>query len=197
MMGVAIPGIAPVATSAEPPRRNLQCTMMGVAVPGIAPAAASLATPGSPAGSLPPSVARPRKAIEIAPKPAPLLDDEPEVGPAPKRVRRGVPLGWVAGIVAVLVVIAGGVAALLLRSHPLVAQPRLDAQGHEELHLICDSCQDGTIAELYGMRATFKSKEADLAIANPLKVGNNPLTIVIDRPNLGRDESVKPSPEPS
>jgi hypothetical protein len=57
--------------------------------------------------------------------------------------------------------------------------------------LRCETCPDGTFAELEGARATFQNKEADLALANPLKVGNNPLTIHIDRPNLGRDENVQ------
>jgi hypothetical protein len=191
MMGVAIPGIAPLAASAPAPgKQGLQGTMMGVAVPGIAP------THGNhPSSAPPPSLAGgarvvPRKAVEIAPMPPPLLD-EPDVGPAPQLVKKGLPLALVAGVVGVVVAIAGVTAFLLLRSPPLIAQPRLDAQGHEQLHLRCDSCQDGTIAELYDARATFKSKEADLALASSLKVGNNPLTIHIDRPNLGRDESVQ------
>jgi hypothetical protein len=193
MLGVAIPGIAPLAASAPAPgKQGLQGTMMGVAVPGIAP------THGNHPSSAPPPPAsmsggarvQPRKAVEIAPMPPPLLD-EPEVGPAPQLVKKGLPLALVAGVVGIVVAIAGVTAFLLLRSPPLIAQPRLDAQGHEQLHLRCDSCQDGTIAELYDARATFKSKEADLALASSLKVGNNPLTIHIDRPNLGRDESVQ------
>jgi hypothetical protein len=121
----------------------------------------------------------------------PPLVDEPEVGPAPQLVKKGLPLALVAGVVGALVAVGGVTAFLLLRSPPLIAQPRLDAQGHEQLHLLCDGCQDGTIAELYDARATFQSKEADLALTTALKVGNNPLTIHIDRPNLGRDESVQ------
>jgi hypothetical protein len=185
MMGVAVPGIAPVAASAPP--RGLAGTMLGVAVPGIAPVHASHA-PG-PASSGAPR-APPRQAVEIAPRPAPLVDDEPDLGPAPQRVKRGVPLGAVAGVVGVLVAAAGVAAFFLLRSTPLVAQPGLDAQGHERLHLRCETCPDGTVAELAGARATFQNKETDLTLANSLKVGNNPLTIHLDRPNLGRDESV-------
>jgi hypothetical protein len=188
MIGVAVPGIAPVSAHVDAPRHPLQGTMMGVAVPGIAP----LAGPSASSAGVPTfASAEPRRAVAIAPRPPPLVDEEPDVGPLPRRSRRGVPLGWVAGIVAILVVIAGGVAFLLLRAHPLIAQPRLDAQGREELLLTCESCEDGTVAELYGVRATFKNKQADVPVANPLKVGNNPLTIAIDRPNLGRDESVR------
>jgi hypothetical protein len=192
MLGVAIPGIAPLAAGAPPPsRQSAQGTMMGVAVPGIAP------THGNHPPSAPPPSSmgagarmQPRKAIEIAPMPPPLAP-EPDVGPAPKLVKKGLPLALVAGVVAVVVAIAGVTAFLLLRSPPLVAQPRLDAQGHEQLHLRCESCPDGTLAELYDARAKFQNMEADLALSNPLKVGNNPLTIHLDRPNLGRDESVQ------
>lgn len=193
MLGIAVPGIAPLSTSVEAPRPALHGTMMGVAIPGIAPASSSSVPPAGIPGPMSPGTAprtEPRKAVEIVPMPAPLVDDEPEIGPAPQRIKRGLPLAWVAGVVAVLVVLAGGGVLLWLRNAPLIAQPRLDAQGHEVLHLTCASCQEGTVAELYGARATFKNKEADLAIANPLKVGNNPLAIIVDRPNLGRDESV-------
>jgi hypothetical protein len=90
-----------------------------------------------------------------------------------------------------LVAVAGGAAFFFLRSAPLVVQPGLDPQGHEQLHIRCETCQDGTVAELEGARATFQTKVAVLLLANPLKVGNNPLTVHIDRPKLGRDESVQ------
>jgi hypothetical protein len=197
MMGVAIPGIAPLAASA-PPSQNIKGTMMGVAIPGIAPTVSDPIPAGPAAGSArpypmtPASHFQPRRAVEIAPMPPPLVDDEPDVGPAPQLVKRGQPLAWVAGILGALVAIGGPLVLIFMsRSPPLVAQPKLDAQGHEALHLVCESCQDGTTAELYETRATFKNKEADLALASPLKVGNNPLTIVLDRPKLGRDESVQ------
>jgi hypothetical protein len=187
MMGVAVPGIAPVAATPLLPRA-MAGTMMGVAAPGIAPVhtaqSAATAQPPAPRG-------QPRKAVEIAPKPAPLVDDEPDLGPAPQRVKRGVPFGVVAGVVGMLVAAVGVAAFFILRSVPLVVQPGLDAQGHERLHLHCETCQDGTVAELEAARAVFQGKEADLQLASPLKVGNNPLTIHIDRPNLGRDESVQ------
>jgi hypothetical protein len=192
MLGVAVPGIAPLSASVPSPPKSVQGTMMGVAIPGVAPThGGSAPYPGDP-GAFAPGMPRtqPRRAVEIAPMPPPLVDDEPDVGPAPHLQRRGVPLGLVAGIAGIVAAIGGVVAFLFLRSPPLIAQPRLDAQGHEELHLTCESCQDGTTAELFDARATFKNKEADLALGSPLKVGNNPLTIVLDRPKLGRDESV-------
>jgi hypothetical protein len=190
MLGVAIPGIAPIAASVPAPR-GLAGTMMGVATPGIAPMHPAPSPGGAPIASGAASGAPPRKGVEIAPKPAPLVDDEPDLGPVPSRVKRGVPFGVVAGIVAMLVAAAGAAAFFSLRSTPLVVQPGLDPQGHEQLHLRCETCPDGTVAELDSARATFQNKEADLPLGNPLKVGNNPLTIRVNRPKLGRDESVR------
>jgi hypothetical protein len=90
-----------------------------------------------------------------------------------------------------LVAAAGGAAFLFLRTPPLVVQPSLDPQGHEQLYIRCETCQDGTVAELEGARATFQNKEADLPLVHPLKVGNNPLTVRIDRPRFGRDGIVQ------
>jgi hypothetical protein len=187
MLGVAIPGIAPLAASA-PASQGLRGTMLGVAVPGIAPTVHDPAP--LPSGPAAPQRAPLRRAVEIAPMPPPLVD-EPDVGPPPQLVKRGLPLAWVAGILGVVAAIGGVAAFLLLRSPPLIAQPKIDAQGHEMLHLSCKSCDDGTTAELYETKTTFKNQEADLPLATPLKVGNNPLTIVLDRPKLGRDESVQ------
>jgi hypothetical protein len=202
MLGVAIPGIAPTQASAplaQPGggggRSN---TMLGVAIPGIAPihGATAQGNPGASQGSVQsgrtraiPPAARPAPAI--LPKPAPLVDDEPAIGPAPRAQRRGVPLAYVAGGVFVLVLIFGGVMALLWKGQSLIVTPRLDAQGHEQLHLACDSCEDGTTATLDDAHTTFAAKEADLLLATPLKVGDNPLTIRLDRPRWGRDEEVK------
>ncbi len=191
MIGVALPGIAPLAASAVP-RGAMMGGTVATATPGLAPGRSPLSQtaqmPGSPAVAAPPPS---RKAVEIAPRPPPLIDDEPDLGPAPQRIKRGVPFGAVAGIVAILVAAAGGAAFFFLRSPPLVLQPGLDAQGHEQLHIRCETCQDGTVAEIDGARATFQNKEADLPLASPLKVGNNPLAIHITRPKFGREGSVQ------
>ena len=188
MIGVAIPGIAPVqaAPTAGPQSVGQNRTMMGVAIPGIAPMARG---PGSP-------YVQPQRPLApppppILPRPAPLVDDEPGVGPVPTLARRGVPLAYVAGAVFVIVALFGLTTAVLWKSHPLVVQPKLDAQGREQLHLQCETCKDGTMAQFDGAKAAFASKEADLTLTNPLKVGDNDITIHLDRPGLGRDEEVK------
>jgi hypothetical protein len=188
MLGVAIPGIAPVQASASEQasrRRGASSTMLGVAIPGIAPVRAS----GQPSVQASPQRARP--APVVLPKPAPLVDDEPALGPAPRLVRRGIPLAYVASGVFALVLVFGGVVAMMWKGQSLVVVPKLDAQGHEQLHLECDSCQDGTTAALDGAKATFSAKHADLVLTTPLKVGDNALGIRLDRPGWGRDEEVK------
>ena len=110
--------------------------------------------------------------------------------PAPRVQRGGVPLAYVAGGVFALVLVFGVAVAFLWKGQSLVVVPRLDAQGHDQLHLECDSCQDGTTAALGASTATFQAKVADLPLAAPLQVGDNPLTIHLDRPRLGRDEDV-------
>jgi hypothetical protein len=185
MLGVAIPGIAPTHAGQQGgPTGGASGTMLGVAVPGIAPT-----RPGASASE--PQHAQLRRAVEIVPKPTPPVDEEAVPAPPIIRPKRGVPLGMVAGVTAALVLVAGVTTALLWKNSPLVAQPRVDAQGHEQLHLRCETCEDGTTAELSGSRATFKGKECDLAIVNSLKVGDNPLIVHLDRPKLGRDEAVK------
>ena len=187
MLGVAIPGIAPTRPGPAPAPaggRGGLGTMLGVAMPGIAPTG----EPDVEAAARPPGPVL-RKGVEILPMP-PALTDEP-MPAAPVVVRKsGVPLGIVAGIVAVLVVVTGGIVALLWKSAPLVAQPRLDAEGHDVLHLTCPSCPDDTAATLDGQHAAFKAHEADLLLAHELVVGENAFTVHIDRPNLGRDEAV-------
>jgi hypothetical protein len=58
------------------------------------------------------------------------------------------------------------------------------------VHLTCDpaSCKDGTTVEYQGAKSTFATGECDLLLAEPLRVGDNPLVLHIDRPGLGRDE---------
>ena len=177
--------------------------MLGVAIPGIAPTNPGLPRAPDSSGALPPPPApvaqsfRSRVAntalgqTPVLPAPAPFVDDVP-LPQAPSRApKKGVPVTVVAGIVGALVLVGGAVIFLLAHgATPLVAQPRLDAQGNEVLHLQCEDCPDGTVATLDTANATFKAKEADLPLPKPLDVGDNKLVVKIDRPNAGRDEEV-------
>jgi hypothetical protein len=216
MLGVAMPGIAPlhegteapagtpafappppsVAPAGSPVEARFGGTMMGVAVPGIAPlhpgcapGPSSMPAPmGAP--SAPPHVMG-KLAHTVVPPAVPM--PPPLVAEAPRRrAKKGIPLSIVAAIVGGLLLVGGTIIALLYHAPaPIRAQPRLDAQGKEELLLTCADCKDGTVAELDGARTTFHAGEARLSLAKPLEVGDNALAIQIDRPGAGRDDTVK------
>ena len=203
MIGVAIPGVAPILPPAPPaspegavpPMRGEHRTMLGVAMPGIAPSQNAGAGPAgyaphAPAGHAPHA---PAAIPQIVPAPAPLFDEP--LPPAPVIAKRGgLPLGLVAGVVGLLVAGAGIAVYFFWKGGaPLVVKARLGPQGNEQLQLICPTCPDGTTASLSGASVSFKDKEAALELSTPLKLGENPLEIRIDRPAMGRDETVKAS----
>ncbi len=194
MLGVAIPGIAPThAAAAEPqqPRGDKQ-TMLGVAMPGIAPVHGTGMPESAQRVPLPAQRPKPLAALPpIVPAPAPLaLEAMPR---APLIVaKKGFPLALVAGGIGTLVLVAGLAVFFLWKGgSALLVSPRLGPSGGEQLHLVCESCKDGTTASLDGAKATFTNNEADLDLKTPLKVGDNPFTIEIDRPSTGRDEIIK------
>jgi hypothetical protein len=196
-------GMADTAAMAAPPgpaapnpapRASPNKTMMGVALPGIAPLRAGGAPPHRPVAPQAPSRGAPEPSeVAIVPPPAPLSDL-----PSPPRLRivrkAGVPLAAVALVSGGLVVVGGLAIALFYRGAPPIAvQPRVSPDGKDVLHLSCDprSCKDGTAVDLDGAQATFASGECDLSLATPLRVGENPLALHIDRPGMGRDEVLK------
>jgi hypothetical protein len=205
-------GDVPVAAPAPVARGG---TVLGVAVPGVAPTAPARPDDGiipsgrydpndyanvpavkpAPVGTAPANV-RPRlqhTAIGAAPViPAPAPPEEEPLPEAPaRREAKGFPIGMVAAGIGGLVLVGGIAIALLVRSAPPIqAQPRLDAQNNEVLHLTCDNCPDGTEASLDNQKATFKAGQADLALAKPLDVGENKLAVAIKRKGVGRDETV-------
>lgn len=193
MLGVAIPGIAPLSpgstaptapgstapvSGARVPVQNENRTMLGVPAVGAAPPPQPLTT-----GMFP-----------VAPAPPPL---ELEPLPAPPRIvkRKGVPIALVLGGLLALLIGLGGVGILLSKAaSPLVVHPRLSAKGTDVLHVTCDTCPDGTfvsVAAAVGTAAEFKNKEADLDLAAPLVIGENAFTLKLDRPGMSRDEEVK------
>jgi hypothetical protein len=182
MLGVAMPGIAPT----RPPRESAP------------PLAVTAAAPVPP----PPAREPPRAhhaltlplQVQYVPPPEPL--HELPAPPRPHIVRKkgGFPLAVVA-LATGAVVLAGGVALAVLwhGAPPIAGQPRATADGKDMLHLVCDpkSCKDGTVVTLDGMKTTLVGGEADLLLATPLHVGDNPLELMVDRPGMGRDETVK------
>jgi hypothetical protein len=199
-----IPGAPPAAVT-----QNVRRTMLGVAMPGIAPlrsgdsdakGASTQISPQEPPASVGAQVQTPRGYGETVQMPAffvpppPPLPEPPEPSRPRAPRRRGAPLA-VAALVAGGVALGGGAAiALLWRgAPPIAAQPRIAPDGHDVLHLTCDpaSCKDGTTVSFQGGSAAFASGGADLLLLQPLRVGENTLTLSIDRPGMGRDETVK------
>jgi hypothetical protein len=176
--------------------------MLGVAIPGIAPTRAP--DPAAPAASAPgqPAPADPAKRtpamtqlLQVAYVPAPAPLPELQAPPPPVVVKkRGVPLAMVALVAGGMLLVGGVVIALLWKSAPpMTAQARSAADGTDVLHLTCDpkSCADGTTAALASAKATFAGGQADLPVATPLHLGDNDLALLVDRPGIGRDETMK------
>jgi hypothetical protein len=180
MLGVAIPGIAPTAAGAvRPPEVQIAPVGLGHANAAARPVRSKLANTA--VGDMP-----------FIPAPAPYVDDVSMPEAPRRRATGGVPITLVATIIGGVVLLGGiGIAIFYRGAPPLAAKPQLDAQGNEVLHLQCENCADGTTAQMNGAKATFKSNAADLALSKPLNVGENDLTVTLDRPGSGRDESVK------
>jgi hypothetical protein len=188
---------------------SMNRTMLGVAMPGIAPTlppdeAAPPPPPQPPPASAqaPPAAEPPRRApaatlalqVPYVPPPEPLR--ELPLPPPPRIVRKkgGFPIAAVALGMGGLVLSGGVALALLWRgAPPITAQPRATPEGNDVLHLVCDpkSCKDGTVVALGGVKTSFMAGEADLQLATPLHVGENSLDLMVDRPGMGRDETVK------
>ncbi len=175
--------------------------MLGVAIPGIAPLRPGEGTQGAAGPLRPDATLRNREALPrgvdgplpaVLPAPAPMADVP--APPPPRIVRKGgVPLVAVALAAGALVVVGGAAIAFLWHgAPPISALPHVTPEGTDVLHLTCDaaSCKDGTIATIDGASATFAAGAADLPLAQPLHVGQNALSLHVDRPGMGRDEVV-------
>jgi hypothetical protein len=94
-----------------------------------------------------------------------------------------------------VLVLAGGVVLALFwkGAPPITGQARATPEGKDVLHLVCDakSCKDGTAVTIGGVRAVFTGGQADVPLATPLHVGDNALQLNVDRPGMGRDETVR------
>lgn len=91
------------------------------------------------------------------------------------------------------VLLLGGIAALFLlkRPSPILAEARLDSEGMDMIHISCESCPDGTKLTADGLNSAEVSKgKAELKVKGRLKVGDNAISLQIDRPEYQRDETV-------
>jgi hypothetical protein len=187
--GAPGPEAAPTAGSAPagPELPVSKKTMMGIARPGIAPMNPGIqkahAGPSEPA----PVLGRPPPTAENrAPE---QLDAEAPAGiPRPFRIPT---VAAVAMVGAAALFTAAVVALLLYRSRgTIMAQVAADAEGHEALALTCAGCSDGSRVRLSGREAKFLGTHASLALAEPLRVGDNRVTVELER-RPGRSETVE------
>jgi hypothetical protein len=193
------PPPAPPANAAggAPRIASAQKTVLGVARPGIAPL-----NPGQPKSNPPPPAQAPGTLVSPAPLPAPSgLGPTPAGWPAPPASaaapvspRRPVPprisVGAALAIVgAAMLLVLAVVAFFMLRGHGSVtARAVLDGKGKEALDLSCSECPDGTKVWIDTAPVAFRGGKAALTLGTPLKVGENPMVLVLERPGRSREE---------
>ncbi|MFT3775122.1 MAG: zinc ribbon domain-containing protein [Minicystis sp.] len=184
LLGVARPGIAPLAPDERPPEDEPD-------PPNYEPARELGATMGADAlrDIRPPSDwqrkdHKQRRALDlqrVAPrKQAPPAGDEPVS-------RRALAVVLAAGGLAIAAVL---VAIFWPSPPPLTARARADAGGREGVELTCKSCPDGTKVTISGASAVMAGGVALVPLPAALSVGENRFRVEIDRPENGRDETV-------
>jgi hypothetical protein len=158
----------------EPDRRqsSAQRTLMGVATPGIAPL-----NPGKPKSSYPPP-------------PAPASDVLIEMLSVrnPARLKSGKLL------LAAAALLLGGLGlfwALWKPAPPLTARIVLNTEGQEVLEVRCADCPEGSRVKLGSSQRGFQQHLALLQLPGPMNMGANALSVALERPGLGRDETVQ------
>lgn len=186
------------AGAAGAPRiASAQKTVLGVARPGIAPL-----NPGQPKSNPPPAPEPPQPPQALALPPTPGLPQASAPWPAvtppsnrgPASPRRAAParisLGATLAIVgAAMLLVLAVVAFFMLRGHGSVtARAVLDARGKEVLELSCSECPDGTKVWIDSAPVAFQSSKATLPLLAQLKVGENPIVLVLERPGRSREE---------
>jgi hypothetical protein len=198
----ANPPAAPLAPAPAPAPLVGHKTMLGGAATAMAPNRDPVPAQPPPAVVRPPAAPDPAKrapvmtvALQVAyvPPPAPL----PELKAPPPPVvakKGGVPLTMVALIAGGLLLVGGVVIALLWKgAPPMTAKALSGSDGSDVLHLTCDvkSCPDGTTATLASAKAAFTGGQADLVMPAPLHLGDNEVELQVERPGIGRNETMK------
>jgi hypothetical protein len=167
---------------------SAQKTVLGVARPGIAPL-----NPGQPKSNPPPPAPTAVAPLALPPQgPSPVIAPPSSRGPAsprkpaPSRISVGATLAIVgAGILLAMAVLA----YFMLRGHGSVsARAVLDARGKEMLELTCSECPDGTKVWIDMAPVAFRGGKATLGLQAQLKVGENPIVLVLERPGRSREE---------
>jgi hypothetical protein len=188
VMGVAIPGIAPLAPGVPKdalaagghaaPFHGSDGNTVGVSAPGdgqtVGVGTVGVGTVG---------VAFP---ADVSPRHGERRRSSAPPPPPPAQSSATIAIG--SGLL-----LAGGAVAFAIfwRSPaPLRAEARVDANGADLLHVTCATCPDGTEIRAGDSKAQVTAHAADLILTNPLKVGENLFSVTVDRPASGRDEGV-------
>ncbi|HEY6728300.1 MAG TPA: hypothetical protein VI197_30025 [Polyangiaceae bacterium] len=167
---IPLPPVNPVPVTKD----SHQKTVLGVAMPGIAPI-----RPGE-AKAPPPPVVAPEPVFMPPPEPLP-------PAPGPRRLLYGVFVGAFLGLVI------ASVAAFYFLSSPFSVEAKvvLDPNGDEQLQVLCSDCPDGTTSEINGQMTKFAGGKALVTLADPLKVGNNSLSISLLKPGDNQAETLE------
>ena len=178
------PPAAPAPTPGGAPRlASANKTVLGVARPGIAPL-----NPGQ-AKSTPPPAAVVSKTVPSWPPPllAPVAEAPASSGRKP--ARRVSVAATIAIVACAMLLVMAAMAFVMLRGRGSVsARAGLDAKGREVLELSCAECPDDTKIWIDAAPVRFRGGKAALPLRAPLKVGENPLLIVLERPGRSREE---------
>jgi len=188
----AVPPSAVEGAASAPRMASAQKTVLGVARPGIAPLNPGQAKPAMeaaapvPVAAPPPPAAYPGAWQGVPPPSAHGNGPASPRRPAPRRISITATLAIVGS--AMLLVMAV-VVYFMLRGHGSVtARASLDDKGSEQLDLTCTECPDGTKTWIDTGPATFRAGKATLKLQTPLKVGENPILLVLERPGRSREE---------
>jgi hypothetical protein len=156
-------------------------TMLGIARPGIAPLNPGVEKPKPLAP--PPPAAAPLPELPVAqpwrPAPPAAAPGVPAGVPRPLRIPAGAAVAIV-GAAALLA--AAGVALFLYRARGAVeATLGTNADGKDQLSLVCKGCADGATVRVGNARGTFHGGRADVLIEQKLAVGNNTVAAELER----------------
>jgi hypothetical protein len=184
---------AAASAAAAAPGGGFKKTVMGVARPGIAPinpGAEKRPEPSAPAPAPAPFQYSPAPIEPSSPQP-PLGEEELRVIPGSGRTRR-IPFGAAIAISAAAALLTAAFVALLLyRSRgTLEAKVGLDGEGREQLELRCEGCADGATVRLGSASARFQAQKAALRLDRPLGIGDNQITLALER-QPGKSEEVE------
>lgn len=168
------------------PQPTLRKTILGVARPGIAPLnpGQQKATSQAPAAfSAPPAPAAGGWQGAEFGLPPPEMGSLPVRPPLPARTPRRIPaLAALVIVAAAALFTAAAVALFLHRSRGAIeAKLGMDAEGREQLELVCNGCEDGVKANLGAVSAPFQGGRATLLLDRKLPVGPNRLSIDLER----------------